>query len=91
MHRWNLIYTPSKLIEYCYYIVDANPYCAFRGKFTLGIGRCRGTSELADSTVSLARIEKVSRKLGRFTKTDGEHAGSQRVEAAGMTRLIGLE
>jgi hypothetical protein len=91
MHRWDLFYTSSKLLEHRLYIVDANLYCAFRAKLTLGIGRGRGFTELTHGTISLARIDQVGRKLGRFTKAYREHADGERVEAAGMTRLIGFE
>jgi hypothetical protein len=91
MHGWNLIYTSNKLTEYRGYIFDTNLYCRIRGNLTLSIGRGRGSSELTDSPIGLACFDKVSRKFGRFTKTDGQHAGGQWIEAAGMTSLIGLE
>src|SRR6185312_16724513 len=54
----------------------------------LGIVGIRRDAEPALGFVGLARAEQVTRDLGRLAETDGQQSGRERIEAAGVPRLV---
>src|SRR6185312_15593117 len=59
--------------------------------FAFGIIRRRGCAEPAARRIGLARAKQVSRNFRRFAEADRQQTGGQRIEAAGMSGLVGVE
>ena len=56
-----------------------------------GIGRVGGDAELHRGHISLVGMEQFAGKLGRLAEAQGQQAGGQGVERAGMAGLVGIE
>ncbi|MNM98422.1 hypothetical protein D3C81_1109530 [compost metagenome] len=91
VHRRYLLDWPPKARQQRLQLFPTNGHFTLLEHLTLGIAGGGGDAQVHDRGIAFLGIQQVLGELGRLAEAQRQHAGRQRIEAAGMPGLLGIE
>ena len=91
VHRRHLLYVATEARQGLFEIVPTDGHVPLGEQFALGVAGGGGDAHAHHRLVTLVGIEKILGELGRLAEAQRQHPGGQRVEAAGVAGLLGIE